>query len=163
MRFSLSSLSIRPLPDKLSSAACATLLLSLWASWRFLRYSDVFATSGAAESKTLGQLEGYTDEFVQGYYDGFTWCDPAESPDTQPLPSPQPTPQQGGIDWINTCNDLQMALVSPCDVLVNPDNTLTAEGVRAVGCIRNGIALAGGGTLLLSLPLPLVIAALQGT
>jgi len=30
-----------------------------------------------------------------------------------------------------------------------------------VGCIRNGIALAGGGTLLLSLPLPLVVAALQ--
>ena len=31
-----------------------------------------------------------------------------------------------------------------------------------MGCIRrNGIALAGGGTLLLSLPLPLVIAALQ--
>ena len=30
-----------------------------------------------------------------------------------------------------------------------------------VGCIRNGIALAGGGTLLLSLPFPLVITALQ--
>jgi hypothetical protein len=54
-----------------------------------------------------------------------------------------------------------MALVSSCEVLVNPDNTLTSEGERAVGCIRNGIALAGGGTFLLSLPLPLVIAALQ--
>jgi hypothetical protein len=59
------------------------------------------------------------------------------------------------------CNDLQTALVSSCEVLVNPDNTLTFEGERAVGCIRNGIALAGGGSILLSLPLPLVITALQ--
>lgn len=29
-----------------------------------------------------------------------------------------------GIDWITVCNDLQAALVSSCDVLVNPDNTL---------------------------------------
>lgn len=39
--------------------------------------------------------------------------------------------------------------------------SLTQEGECAVGCIRNGIALAGGGTLLLSLPVPLAIAALQ--
>jgi hypothetical protein len=51
------------------------------------------------------------------------------------------------MDWIKTCNDLQAALVSSCDVLVNPDNTLTTEGERAVGCIRNGLALAGGGDL----------------
>jgi hypothetical protein len=68
---------------------------------------------------------------------------------------------QGGIDWIKICNDLRVALLSSCEVLVNPDNTLTFEGERAVGCIRNGIALAGGGTFLLALPLPLVIAALQ--
>jgi hypothetical protein len=72
-----------------------------------------------------------------------------------------PSFQGGGMDWIKTCNDLQTALVSSCEVLVNPDNTLTTEGERAVGCIRNGIALAGVGSLLLSLPLPLVITALQ--
>lgn len=44
--------------------------------------------------------------------------------------------------------------------LVYPDNTLTGEGERAKGCIQNGIALAGGGTLL-ALPLPLVIGALK--
>ena len=54
----------------------------------------------------------------------------------------------GGMDWIKTCNDLQAALISSCDVLVNPDNTLTTEGERAVGCIRNGILLAGGGSIL---------------
>jgi len=101
---------------------------------------------------------------VQGYYDGFNACG-GETPESQPrdtqLPPDSFSSQQGGMDWIKICNDLQTALVSSCDVLVNPDNTLTTEGERAVGCIRNGIALAGGGTLLLSLPLPLVVAALQ--
>jgi hypothetical protein len=46
-------------------------------------------------------------------------------------------------------------------LVVYPFFTLTTEGERAVGCIRNGIALAGGRTLLLSLPLPLVVATLQ--
>jgi hypothetical protein len=43
---------------------------------------------------------------------------------------------------------------------VYPNNVLTAEGERAWGCIRNGILLAGGGTLL-ALPRPLVIGALR--
>ena len=129
-----------------------------------------------------------TDEFMQDYYSGYYGCGgtfPAEeSPEqptehasspqplytpqqrfvpSEPLNQPQPSqqPTQGGIDWISVCNNLQSALVSSCDILVNSDNTLTTEGERAVGCIRNGIALAGGGTLLASLPLPLVISALQ--
>jgi hypothetical protein len=101
-------------------------------------------------------------EFMQGYYDGCTWCDPAVIPEPQShntqSPNTQP-PMQGGIDWITVCNNLEAALVSSCNILVNPDNTLTAEGERAVGRIRNGIVLAGGGTLVASLPLPLVIAA----
>lgn len=81
----------------------------------------------------------------------------------EPLYTPQP-PQQptlGGIDWIAVCNNLQVALISSCDVLVNSDTTLTSEGQRAVDCIRNGILLAGGGTFLANLPLPLVITALK--
>jgi hypothetical protein len=114
----------------------------------------------------------HTEEFMSGYDAGFNRCSgrggselyqpPDEAPSQPDFDQPREIqPQQGGMDWIKTCNDLQMALVSSCEVLVNPDNTLTTEGERAVGCIRNGIALAGGGTLLLSLPLPLVIAALQ--
>lgn len=116
------------------------------------------------------RIEKRSESYLDGYCDGYTECSTGheimqqpDSEDSQPseeTQSSQPS-QSGGMDWIKTCNDLQMALVSSCDVLVNPDNTLTAEGERAVGCIRNGIALAGGGTLLLSLPLPLVIAALQ--
>lgn len=59
-------------------------------------------------------------EFVQGCYDGFTWCDHAvisepQSRDTQ-LPNSQP-PMQGGIDWITVCNTLEAALVSSCIVM----------------------------------------------
>jgi hypothetical protein len=35
------------------------------------------------------------------------------------------------------------------------------ESMRAVDCIRNGILLAGGGSFLANLPLPLVITALK--
>jgi hypothetical protein len=124
-----------------------------------------------------------TEEFMKEYYAGYYGCGgtfpaeegpqlepPAEPPSSPPFPqapepseSPQPIqpPMQGGIDWNTVCNNLQAALVSSCDILVNSDNTLTQEGQRAVDCIRNGIALAGGGTLLASLPLPLVITALK--
>lgn len=68
-------------------------------------------------------------EFMQGYYDGFTWCDPAVIPEPQSRntqsPNTQP-PMQGGINWITVCNNLEAALVSSCNILVNPDDTPTA-------------------------------------
>jgi hypothetical protein len=81
----------------------------------------------------------------------------------EPLDTPQPyqQPIPGGVDWISVCSNLQVALISSCDVLVNQDNTLTTEGQRAVDCIRNGILLAGGGSFLANLPISLVITALQ--
>jgi hypothetical protein len=72
-----------------------------------------------------------------------------------------PYSRNGSTDWITICNNLQVSLVSSCDVLVNSDNTLTQEGERAVGRIRNGIPLSGGGSFLANLALPLIIAALQ--
>jgi hypothetical protein len=143
---------------------------------------------GLPESERY-QPEGHTEEFMSGYHEGYygcggdvapnnrgfaTWEESSPNTEDDSEGAPQedfdgkegntqlPSSfQQEGIDWVKMCNDLQTALVSSCEVLVNPDNTLTFEGERAVGCIRNGIALAGGGSILLSLPLPLVITALQ--
>jgi hypothetical protein len=58
-------------------------------------------------------------------------------------------------DWMSICTTLQPALYSSCDTLVDTDGTLTAEGQRALGCIKNGAMLAGGAGLL-GVPLPLI-------
>jgi hypothetical protein len=43
------------------------------------------------------------------------------------------------------CNKVQLALYPSCDTLVNSSGgTLTSEGERAFGCIRNGALLALG-------------------
>ena len=70
------------------------------------------------------------------------------------------TASRGGMTWIQICQQLDPILIPSCSSLVYPDNTLTGEGERARVCIQNGIALAGGATLL-ALPLPLVIGALK--
>jgi len=59
-----------------------------------------------------------------------------------------------GTDWIGICTTLQPALYSSCHTLVN-SGTLTAEGQRALGCIRNGAMLASGAGLL-GVPLPFI-------
>jgi hypothetical protein len=57
-----------------------------------------------------------------------------------------------GTDWMGIRTTLQPALYSSCDTLVN-SGTLTAEGQRALGCIKNGAMLAGSAGLLgVSLP-----------
>jgi hypothetical protein len=56
---------------------------------------------------------------------------------------------------------LDAIIIPPCSSLVYPNNALTLEGERVKGCIQNGLALAGGGTFLLNLPLPIVIPALR--
>jgi hypothetical protein len=103
----------------------------------------------------------HTNEFMNGYYDGFNSCGGGGDDNIDRRPqSPSPR-QSGNFDWAQICSSLQIALVSSCNDLVNSDNTLTNEGERAVGCIRNGIFLAGGGSFLLHLPLPLIVGALQ--
>jgi hypothetical protein len=48
---------------------------------------------------------------------------------------------------MDLCNKISFALVSSCDTLVNPDNTLTSAGTHARDCIQNGALLAGGALL----------------
>ena len=129
--------------------------------------------AGRSESdKYINQPEKgpsfHTSEFMNGYYAGLSACSSGEGDDGNSRgrnnggsDDGSTQPMQGGIDWITVCDNLQAALVSSCDILVNPDNSLTMEGERAVDCIRNGFLLAGGGSFLLSSPLPLVISALQ--
>jgi hypothetical protein len=103
---------------------------------------------------------------MQEYNAGFNAClgRSYQAPQQQPQPyRPQPyqLPLQPSLSCRQICSLLTPIPVSPCYQLVNPDNSLTYEGERAVGCIRNGIILAGGAAYLLNLPLPLIIAALR--
>lgn len=65
-----------------------------------------------------------------------------------------------GIDWMSICNTVSGALVQPCSAYVNSDDTLSTEGERAFGCIRNGVLMAEG-AMALGLPTPLIIAGLR--
>ena len=74
-------------------------------------------------------------------------------------PSPQPTLLEGsssGLNYSAICQTLQRVPIPPCDTLVNDDGSLASNGTHAMECIRNRIALVGGATFLLHLPLPLV-------
>ena len=53
-----------------------------------------------------------------------------------------------GHDWMSLCNKISFALIPSCNTLVNPDNTLTPQGIHARDCIQNGAVLAGGALLL---------------
>jgi hypothetical protein len=66
----------------------------------------------------------------------------------------QKSPPQG------ICSTLQPALLSPCTSLVSSNGTLTYEGNRAVGCIRNGDVLASTAGLN-AIPLGWIISGLQ--
>jgi hypothetical protein len=64
--------------------------------------------------------------------------------------------QRNSLDWSSICNSASVILVQPCDQLVNPDSSLTADGIHAMHCIRNGAILALGGQVL-NVPLQLGI------
>ncbi len=68
--------------------------------------------------------------------------------------------QEDGPDYSGICQTLQPVLTQSCDTLVNGDGSLTLDGTHAMHCIRNGILL-GAGASLLGLPLPLVLKGLS--
>ena len=53
-----------------------------------------------------------------------------------------------GTNWIGLCNKISFALVSSCNTLVDPDNTLTDAGTHARDCIQGGALLAAGALLI---------------
>jgi hypothetical protein len=97
----------------------------------------------------------HTPDFMRGYNAGYYGCSGSGG-----AGGGNPGPR-GGIDWMQVCQRLDPIIIPSCSSLVYGNNVLTVEGERVKGCIQNGIALAGGGTYLLSLPLPVVIGILQ--
>lgn len=65
-----------------------------------------------------------------------------------PVPTPAPVPTTSGPNYIDLCNRISSALLSPCNTLVNSDNTLTPQGAHARDCIQGGALLAGAALLL---------------
>jgi hypothetical protein len=49
---------------------------------------------------------------------------------------------------MDLCNKISFALISSCNTLVNPDNTLTEAGTHARDCIQGGALLAAGALLI---------------
>ena len=60
-----------------------------------------------------------------------------------------------GINWIDICIKLQSAFYKPCSSYVNPDNTLTKDGVDVLKCFKTGGAL-GVGSAALGLPTDII-------
>jgi hypothetical protein len=68
--------------------------------------------------------------------------------------------QNNNLDWNQICNTVEFALYNSCDVYVNSSGQLTYEGERAMGCIRNGLLIGGGGAGL-NVPLGVIIPGLD--
>jgi len=49
---------------------------------------------------------------------------------------------------MDLCNKISFALISSCNTLVNPDNSLTEAGTHVRDCIQGGVLLAAGALLL---------------
>ncbi len=61
-----------------------------------------------------------------------------------------------GTNWMDLCTKISFALTSSCDTLVNPDNTLTSQGIHVRDCIQGGALLAGAALLLGTPPTTIV-------
>ena|SRR5437588_7827047 len=61
-----------------------------------------------------------------------------------------------GTNWNDLCNKISFALTSSCDTLVNPDNTLTSQGMHVRDCIQGGALLAGTALLIGTPPTTIV-------
>ena len=61
-----------------------------------------------------------------------------------------------GTNWMDLCTKISFALTSSCDTLVNPDNTLTSQGMHVRDCIQGGALLAGAALLLGTPPTTIV-------
>ena len=103
-------------------------------------------------SCTEAQKEIQTDNYINycaGLHDGsgFTTVTPSTSG------------SNSSTNWMDLCNKISFALTSSCDSLVNPDNTLTSQGMHVRDCIQGGALLAGA-ALLLGMPPTTIVSVL---
>lgn len=97
----------------------------------------------------------HTNEFMNGYYAGLSACSGGGSnggggfEESRPFDEQPSQSSQGGTDWMNLCQQAQSVgiIQTPCNQLVNPDNTLTEQGNRVLLCYGAGglLYLLGGG------------------
>ena len=80
------------------------------------------------------------------------------------MPPPRVTnenPSSSGTDYGSICAKIQPVLIPQCSTLLNSDRSLTESGTHAMHCIRNGILLGGGATVLTHLPLSIILKGLS--
>ena len=101
----------------------------------------------------------HTSEYRRGYTDG--QAARSGSGNTRNTSPELPTNRgpstaigsSGIVDSSGICNTVQILLIQSSDQLINSDHSLTASGQHAMGCIRNGLFLAAGGQVIISIPL----------
>jgi hypothetical protein len=83
---------------------------------------------------------------MNGYNAGLNACSGGESDrgggfEDQPQ---TPSSQRGGIDWFAACQAAHLVpgLQTPCNELVDPDNTLNDQGNKVLLCYGGGLLLA---------------------
>jgi hypothetical protein len=101
--------------------------------------------------------EFHTGPFMDGYNAGHDNC-LNNTPNGNAAPGS--AYQGNGPNYSSVCQSVQPVLIQSCDTLVNGDGSLTTDGTHAMGCIKNGILL-GGGASLLGIPLPIVLRGLS--
>jgi hypothetical protein len=109
-------------------------------------YAQGKANPGTSCTETQKEIQ--TDNYINycaGYSDG--------SGLTNVTPS---TGSNTGTNWMDLCTKISFALTSSCDTLVNPDNTLTSQGMHVRDCIQGGALLAGAALLLGTPPTTIV-------
>jgi hypothetical protein len=107
---------------------------------------------------------GHTTTYCNGWTNGYiaTWNTnhPGSSTINTPPNTYAPPSQGNGPNYSGVCQTVQPVIIQSCSTLVNSDGSLTTDGTHAMNCIKNGVLLGGGATLL-GLPLPLVLKGLS--
>jgi hypothetical protein len=84
----------------------------------------------------------HTPIFMNGYQQGYAACSSSHTPS----PTNTITVNRNNIfSDQNLCKAVQTWLTLSCSSYVNSKGVLTTEGIRAKGCITNGLLLTGAG------------------